>query len=245
HPALPAKVEAYVVVQLTPEQRKAYAALAEATRADLEGRLDNGGLDANRMLVLTALLRLRQMACDPRLIDASQKPDHSAKLGAFRELVAEVVASGRRALVFSQFVEFLSLLRKELEASGTEYAYLDGRTRNREKVLDGFRDGDMPVFLLSLKAGGTGINLAAADVVIHMDPWWNPAVEDQATDRAHRIGQTRTVSVYRIVAQGTIEEGIQRMKEEKRALARAVIDESETTLPRLTEEDIRELIAFG
>ncbi|MDG1957818.1 MAG: DEAD/DEAH box helicase [Candidatus Binatia bacterium] len=242
---LPAKVETDVVVQLTPEQRKAYAALAEATRADLEGRLDNGGLDANRMLVLTALLRLRQMACDPRLIDASQKPDHSAKLGAFRELVAEVVASGRRALVFSQFVEFLSLLRKELEASGTEYAYLDGRTRNREKVLDGFRDGDMPVFLLSLKAGGTGINLAAADVVIHMDPWWNPAVEDQATDRAHRIGQTRTVSVYRIVAQGTIEEGIQRMKEEKRALARAVIDESETTLPRLTEEDIRELIAFG
>ena len=197
------------------------------------------------MLVLTALLRLRQMACDPRLIDAAHKADHSAKLGAFRELVAEVVASGRRALVFSQFVEFLSLLRKELDASGTEYAYLDGRTRNREKVLDAFRDGDMPVFLLSLKAGGTGINLAAADVVIHMDPWWNPAVEDQATDRAHRIGQTRTVSVYRIVAQGTIEEGIQRMKEEKRALARAVIDESETSLPRLTEEDIRELIAFG
>jgi superfamily II DNA or RNA helicase len=242
---LPEKVESDVVVELTPDQHRAYATLAAATRADLEGRMEDGGLDSNRMLVLTALLRLRQMACDPRLIDKSFKPDHSAKLGAFRELVAEVVASGRRALVFSQFVELLTLLRKELDASGTEYAYLDGRTRNREKVLDNFRDGDMPVFLLSLKAGGTGINLAAADVVIHMDPWWNPAVEDQATDRAHRIGQTRTVSVYRIIAQGTIEEGIQRMKEEKRALARTVIDDGETALPRLTEADIRELIAFG
>lgn len=242
---LPPKIESDVVVELTPAQRRAYAALAAATREDLSKRMESDGFDKSRMVILTALLRLRQMACDPRLVDPRHEAEDSAKLGAFRELVSEVIASGRRALVFSQFVQLLTLLRKDLDEQKIPYAYLDGRTRDREAAIDGFVEGTMPVFLLSLRAGGTGINLSAADVVIHLDPWWNPAVEDQATDRAHRIGQRKTVSVYRIVAAGTIEEGILRLKERKRALARAVIGDGEAGLPRgLSEEDVAELLRF-
>lgn len=243
---LPPKIETDVVVDLTPAQRRAYAALAAATREDLGKRMEAEGFEKNRMVILTALLRLRQMACDPRLVDPRHEADDSAKLGAFRELVSEVIASGRRALVFSQFVQLLTLLRQDLDEQKIPYAYLDGRTRDREAAIDEFVDGTMPVFLLSLRAGGTGINLSAADVVIHLDPWWNPAVEDQATDRAHRIGQRKTVSVYRIVAAGTIEEGILRLKERKRALARAVIGDGDAGLPRgLTEEDVAELLRPG
>ncbi len=242
---LPPKIESDVVVELTPAQRRAYAALAAATREDLGKRVASEGFEKSRMVILTALLRLRQMACDPRLVDPRYEADDSAKLGAFRELVSEVIASGRRALVFSQFVQLLTLLREDLDAQDIPYAYLDGRTRDREAAIDEFVEGTMPVFLLSLRAGGTGINLAAADVVIHLDPWWNPAVEEQATDRAHRIGQEKTVSVYRIIASGTIEEGILRLKERKRALARAVIGDGDTGLPRgLSEEDIDELLSF-
>ncbi len=243
---LPPKIESDVVVELTPSQRRAYAALAAATREDLGKRMAADGFEKNRMVVLTALLRLRQLACDPRLIDSRLEAADSAKLGAFRELISEVIASGRRALVFSQFVQLLSLVRADLEEQGIEYAYLDGRTRDREAVIDSFVEGEMPVFLLSLRAGGTGINLSAADVVIHLDPWWNPAVEDQATDRAHRIGQRKTVSVYRIVAAGTIEEALLRLKGRRGALARAVIDAPDAGLPRgLSEEDVAELLSFG
>ena len=242
---LPPKIESDVVVELTPAQRKAYAALAAATREDLGKRMASEGFEKNRMVILTALLRLRQMACDPRLVDPRHSAEDSAKLGAFQELVSEVIASGRRALVFSQFVQLLSLVRDDLDGQGIPYAYLDGRTRDREAVIDSFVEGTMPLFLLSLRAGGTGINLSAADVVIHLDPWWNPAVEEQATDRAHRIGQRKTVSVYRIVAAGTIEEGILRLKERKRALARAVIGDGESGLPRgLSQEDVDELLTF-
>lgn len=242
---LPPKIESDVVVELTPAQRRAYSALAAATREDLGKRMESDGFEKNRMVILTALLRLRQMACDPRLVDARHNADDSAKLGAFRELVSEVIASGRRALVFSQFVQLLTLLRQDLDEQKIPYAYLDGRTRDREAAIDEFVEGSMPVFLLSLRAGGTGINLSAADVVIHLDPWWNPAVEEQATDRAHRIGQRKTVSVYRIVAKGTIEEGILKLKERKRALARAVIGDGTPGLPTgLSEEDVAELLRF-
>ncbi|MBM4266790.1 MAG: DEAD/DEAH box helicase [Deltaproteobacteria bacterium] len=243
---LPPKIETDVVVELTPAQRRAYAALAAAAREDLAKKLSKDGFERSRMAILTALLRLRQMACDPRLIDSRHRPADSAKLGALRELVAEVIASGRRALVFSQFVQLLTLVRADLDEQKIDFAYLDGRTRDRTAVIDGFVHGTMPVFLLSLRAGGTGLNLSAADVVIHLDPWWNPAVEDQATDRAHRIGQRKAVSVYRIVAAGTIEEAILRMKERKRALASAVIGDGEQGLPRgLTEADVDELLRFG
>ena len=239
---LPPKIETDVIVDLTPAQHRAYAALVTATREDLARRLAQDGFERNRMVVLTALLRLRQMACDPRLVDPRYRPQDSAKLEAFRELVSEVIASGRRALVFSQFVELLTLLRADLDANGIAYAYLDGRTRDRAAVLRAFSEGTMPLFLLSLRAGGTGINLTAADVVIHLDPWWNPAVEEQATDRAHRIGQRKTVSVYRIIAAGTIEEAILRLKRQKRALASSVIDDDRGWLKQLTESDISELL---
>ncbi len=242
---LPPKIESDVVVEMTPAQRRAYAALAANVRADLGPKIAGGGLDRNRMLVLTALLRLRQMACDPRLVDPRMDADDSAKLLALRELVSEVVGSGRRALVFSQFVELLTLLRADLDERGIEYCYLDGRTRDRQKVIEAFTEGSQPLFLLSLRAGGTGINLAAADVVIHLDPWWNPAVEEQATDRAHRIGQVRTVSVYRLVAAGTVEEAILRLKQRKRAIAGAVMDEGLGDLPRLDADEIEELFRFG
>ena len=242
---LPPKIESDVVVELTPEQRRSYAALALAAREDLGRRIADGSIESNPMLVLTTLLRLRQMACDPRLVDPRHGPEDSAKLLALRELVSEVVSAGRRALVFSQFVELLGLVRADLDARGIAYAYLDGRTRDRDAVVDGFVQGEMPLFLLSLRAGGTGLNLAAADVVIHLDPWWNPAVEDQATDRAHRIGQSRTVSVYRIVAAGTIEEAILRMKQRKRALASAFVeDDDATAVKRLRAEDVEELLRF-
>jgi SNF2 family DNA or RNA helicase len=239
---LPPKIETELVVEMTAAQRRAYAALAAAIRVDLELRISTEGFDKSRMQILTALLRLRQVACDPRLVDPRHKPEDSAKLSAFRELTAEVIASGRRALVFSQFVELLSLVRSDLDDKGIAYAYLDGRTRDRSRVIESFNTGVMPLFLLSLRAGGTGINLSSADVVIHLDPWWNPAVEDQATDRAHRIGQVKTVSVYRIVAAGTIEEAILRMKREKRALASAVIDDDATGVKRLSEADVAELL---
>jgi superfamily II DNA or RNA helicase len=241
---LPPKIETDVIVELTPAQHRAYAALVTATREDLARRLAQDGFERNRMVVLTALLRLRQMACDPRLVDPRYKPQDSAKLEAFRELVSEVIASGRRALVFSQFVELLTLLRADLDQRGIGYAYLDGRTRDRSAALKSFTDGTMPLFLLSLRAGGTGVNLTAADVVIHLDPWWNPAVEEQATDRAHRIGQRKTVSVYRIIAAGTIEEAILRLKRQKRALASSVIDEDRGWLKQLTESDISELLSL-
>ena len=241
---LPPKIETDVAVEMTPAQRRAYAALAATVRADLGPRLAGEGLDRSRMLVLTALLRLRQMACDPRLVDPRMDAEDSAKLLAFRELVSEVVGSGRRALVFSQFVELLSLLRRDLDERGVEYCYLDGRTRDRQKAIESFTEGNQPLFLLSLRAGGTGINLAAADVVIHLDPWWNPAVEEQATDRAHRIGQVRTVSVYRLVAAGTVEEAILRLKQRKRAIAGAVMDEGLGDLPQLTSDEIEDLFRF-
>jgi len=239
---LPPKIETDVIVELTPAQHRAYAALVTATREDLARRLAHDGFERNRMVVLTALLRLRQMACDPRLVDPRFRAQDSAKLEAFRELVSEVVASGRRALVFSQFVELLTLLRADLDQRGIAYAYLDGRTRDRPAVLQSFTEGTMPLFLLSLRAGGTGINLTAADVVIHLDPWWNPAVEEQATDRAHRIGQRKMVSVYRIIAAGTIEEAILRLKRQKRALASTVIDDDRGWLKQLTETDLAELL---
>ncbi|HEY8514331.1 MAG TPA: SNF2-related protein [Candidatus Binatia bacterium] len=242
---LPPKIETDVVVEMTPAQHRAYAALVTATREDLSRRIARDGFEKSRMVVLTALLRLRQMACDPRLVDPRYRPQDSAKLEAFRELTSEVIASGRRALVFSQFVELLTLLRQDLNERGIEYAYLDGRTRDRAAVLNSFTEGTMPLFLLSLRAGGTGINLTAADVVIHLDPWWNPAVEEQATDRAHRIGQRKTVSVYRIIAAGTIEEAILRLKRQKRALASSVIDDDRGWIEQLGESEVAELLGLS
>ena len=241
---LPPKTEIDLACVFGLRQKRLYDALALALREAVKKKIETRGLARSRLSVLTAILRLRQMACDPRLVDPSVPATESAKRAAFLELVRELVAEGRRALVFSQFVELFTLWRADLEHEKIAYEYLDGSSTDREAIVDRFQSGSAPLFLVSLKAGGAGLNLTAADTVIHCDPWWNPAVEDQATDRAHRLGQTRAVTVVRLVAQGTIEDKIGLLKTKKRELALAVLgdDPGEAALHGITDDDVRLLL---
>ena len=240
---LPPKTEIERACVLGLKQKRLYDALSLTLREAVRKNVKKRGLARSRLSVLTAILRLRQMACDPRLVDPSVPATESAKRAAFLELVRELFAEGRRALVFSQFVELFALWREDLDREKIPYEYLDGSSTNREAIVERFQQGDAPLFLISLKAGGVGLNLTAADTVIHCDPWWNPAVEDQATDRAHRMGQAKAVTVVRLVAIGTIEEKIGALKGKKRELAAAVIGEAGTdgsgdALRGLTDEDV-------
>ena len=244
---LPPKTEVVRTCVLGLRQKRLYDALAITLRESVKEDIEKRGAGQSRMSVLTAILRLRQMACDPRLIEPSVPASESAKRGELLELVRELVAEGRRALVFSQFVQLFALWREDLDREKIAYEYLDGSSVDREAIVGRFQNGDAPLFLISLKAGGAGLNLTAADTVIHCDPWWNPAVEDQATDRAHRMGQARAVTVVRLVAGGTIEEKIGLLKEKKRELASAVIananaeegaDAPPPGLHALTEADV-------
>ncbi len=240
---LPPKTEIDRIVTLVRADKRMYDALAHSLRQSVAKDVQKrGGLGS--LSVFTALMRLRQMACDPRLVDARLEHEgaESAKRLAFLELVRELVAEGRRALVFSQFVQLLTLWRRDLDHEQIAYEYLDGQTTKRDEVVARFQEGTAPLFLISLKAGGAGLNLTAADTVIHCDPWWNPAVEDQATDRAYRIGQDKPVTVVRLVARGTIEEKILSLKAKKRELTRAVIGDDARALEGLTEEDVRTLL---
>jgi SNF2 family DNA or RNA helicase len=240
---LPPKQEIEHLCLLSLEQKQRYDALAMIVRGEIAPLFANAqSLGQNQIKLLTALLRLRQMACDPRLIDRSLPARQSVKRNEFMTLVRELVSEGRRVLVFSQFVELLHLWKRDIEREGIAYEYLDGSTKNREEVIEGFQNGDAPLFLISLKAGGTGLNLTAADTVIHCDPWWNPAVEEQATDRAHRIGQTKPVTVYRLIAAGTIEEKIIQLKTRKRELAEAIMTDDSAALRGLTVEDVELLL---
>ncbi|MCL2448419.1 MAG: DEAD/DEAH box helicase, partial [Polyangiaceae bacterium] len=248
-PELPPKTEVDRFVTLTRGEKRLYDALAHTLRAgvakDIKEREKRGGGGGVSVSVFAALMRLRQMACDPRLVDARFERGErgfGAKRAAFLEVVRELVAEGRRALVFSQFVELLTLWRRDLETESIAYEYLDGSTTHRDRVITRFHEGSAPLFLISLKAGGAGLNLTAADTVIHCDPWWNPAVEDQATDRAHRIGQDKPVTVVRLVARGTIEEKILSLKAKKRELTQAVIGDDARALQGLTEDDVRLLL---
>jgi superfamily II DNA or RNA helicase/transcriptional regulator with XRE-family HTH domain len=237
---LPARSESRLDVELSDGERTLYDDARLLALANLEGAGESA-----RFQVLAALTRLRQLACHPGLVDAGWRGG-SAKLTAFLELVREVRAGGHRALVFSQFTQHLALLRAVLDEEGVRYAYLDGGTpaRERQRRVDAFQAGEGELFLISLKAGGTGLNLTGADVVIHMDPWWNPAVEDQATDRAHRIGQTKPVTVYRLVSRGTIEEQILALHEDKRDLVAGVLDGSDRA-GKLTTDELIHLIRGG
>jgi SNF2 family DNA or RNA helicase len=192
------------------------------------------------MRVLTALLRLRQACCDLRLL--GKEGASSAKLHALLELVQESIDSGHRALIFSQFTAMLDIIAGAFENAGISFCRLDGSTRDRQAVVERFQnDADIPIFLISLKAGGVGLNLTAADTVIHFDPWWNPAVEAQATDRAHRIGQRRVVTSIKLIARDTVEERVLRMQEKKRELLEGTID-GEAALEQLSPEDLGELV---
>ncbi|MFA7233097.1 MAG: DEAD/DEAH box helicase [Terrimicrobiaceae bacterium] len=237
-PELPDKIEQVVEVELSPAQKAVYTQLQIAARAEADAMKESGG--AARMRVLTALLRLRQACCDLRLL-GRETPGDSAKLDALLELVGEAVDGGHRVLVFSQFTAMLDLIAPALDKAGFAWCRLDGSTKDRATAVEKFQsDPAIPVFLISLKAGGTGLNLTAADTVIHFDPWWNPAAEAQATDRAHRIGQTRVVTSIKLIARDTVEHRVIAMQEKKRALISGLLD---AEMPALTSEDWRELLA--
>jgi SNF2 family DNA or RNA helicase len=202
------------------------------------------GMARSGIIILDALLKLRQACCDPRLLPlASAKKVGSAKLDRLMDLLRIQLDEGRRVLVFSQFTSMLALVEAALREAAIPHVLLTGDTRDRAAPVRRFQAGEVPVFLISLKAGGVGLNLTAADTVVHYDPWWNPAVEDQATDRAHRIGQDKRVFVHRLIALGTIEEKMEVLKERKRALVASVLDAEHGSALRLTEADVEELFA--
>ena len=231
---------------MTADQRNVYQQVIEASRKEVLAAVGEQGLAKSRMLVLTALLRLRQTCCDLRLLkpEGVNPANASGKLDLFSELLEEVIDGGHRVLVFSQFVGMLGLLQDRLKEEGIEYCYLDGSTTNRGAVVERFqKDASIPVFLISLKAGGVGLNLTGADTVIHFDPWWNPAVEDQATDRAHRIGQTRVVTSYKLITRDTVEEKILTLQNRKREIIQATIGGEAEFAESLNWEEIQELLA--
>jgi SNF2 family DNA or RNA helicase len=243
---LPPKIEQVSFCELTEDQAAVYSEILSASRREVMNAVGEQGLAKSRMIVLNALLRLRQACCDLRLLKLEGvKPDAaSGKLDLFGELLEEVIDGGHRALVFSQFTQMLALIRERLDAEGIAFCYLDGSTADRGKVVQRFQaDASVPVFLISLKAGGVGLNLTGADTVIHFDPWWNPAVEDQATDRAHRIGQTRVVTSYKLITRGTVEEKILNLQAKKRELIKGVLGDEQSLAEALSWEEIQELFA--
>jgi SNF2 family DNA or RNA helicase len=244
---LPEKIEQDQFCELTGEQAALYAAVLKEVRAQVMGEVERQGLARSHIQILAGLTRLRQAACDPRLLGLPREfgDEDSGKLVALRDLIETSLEGGHKVLVFSQFVSMLHLIKRAMDEDGVRYAYLDGSTKDRQSVVESFQDdAGPPVFLISLKAGGSGLNLTAADTVIHFDPWWNPAVEDQATDRAHRIGQTKVVTTYRLVAKGTIEEKILELGEKKRELVGAVLAEDVGGAKKLTKGDLEDLFRF-
>ncbi len=240
---LPARTEQTLYCDLGPVQRKVYDSLRSHYRASLLGSTARDDAGRSTVHVLEALLRLRQAACHPGLIDREQAGAPSAKLDVLLPRLQELVEDGRKVLVFSQFTSLLALLRERLDASGLTYEYLDGRTRDRQARVRTFQEGSVPLFLISLKAGGLGLNLTAADYVFLLDPWWNPAVEAQAIDRAHRIGQTRAVFAYRLIARDTVEEKVLELQAGKRHLADAVVRADASLLRDLRREDLDLLLS--
>jgi len=240
---LPAKTEQTLHCEMDRKQRRLYDELREHYRRSLGRRIERDGLGRSKIHVLEALLRLRQAACHPGLIDPERAGEPSAKLETLLAQVEEVLAEGHKALVFSQFTKLLAIVRQRLDAQGVVHEYLDGRTRDRAARVTRFQeDPACGLFLLSLKAGGQGLNLTAADYVFLLDPWWNPAVEAQAIDRTHRIGQTRRVFAYRLLCKDTVEEKIEELQARKRNLAATVLSDDASFLKRLTAKDLALLL---
>ncbi len=241
---LPEKTEQTILCELGSEQRKAYDELRDHYRQELTGRISRMGIARSKIAVLEALLRLRQTACHPGLVDPARIDDPSAKLDLLAEQLDEVLDEGHKVLVFSQFTSFLAILRRRLDAKQLPYEYLDGKTTDRQSRVVRFQeDPDCRLFLVSLKAGGQGLNLTAADYIYILDPWWNPAVEAQAIDRAHRIGQTRRVFAYRLIARDTVEEKIVALQDRKRELAESIVRADESMLSSLTPDDVELLFS--
>lgn len=242
---LPEKTEQTIYCDLDPDQRMLYDDLREHYRSSLLGRIARDGINKSKILILEALLRLRQAALHPGLIDkAEQFNTSSAKLEVLLEQLREVFQEGHKTLVFSQFTSMLAIVKHRLDKEKIPYAYLDGQTKDRQERVQQFQnDPDCKVFLISLKAGGVGLNLTAADYIFLLDPWWNPAVESQAIDRAHRIGQTRPVFAYRLIARNTVEEKVLELQSKKRALADAIINADNSLIRNLGREDLELLLS--
>jgi superfamily II DNA or RNA helicase len=241
---LPPKQEETIWCEMEPAQRKRYNELRAHYRQSLLARVERDGINRSKIQILEALLRLRQAACHPGLIDKDKTGEPSAKLDALMPQLAEVIDESHKCLVFSQFTSFLCIVRDRLDGDAVPYEYLDGRTRDRQAKVDRFQsDPDCKLFLISLKAGGQGLNLTAAEYVFLLDPWWNPAVEAQAIDRAHRIGQTNSVFAYRLVARDTVEEKVLELQKTKRALADAIINADNSLIRGLGREDLELLLS--
>jgi non-specific serine/threonine protein kinase len=240
-PELPPRTERIVYTDMDGAQKKLYAQTREKYRAELLGLIESEGMNDARFKILEGLLRLRQIAIHPALVDKKYTGE-APKFEILLETLETLQAENHKALIFSQFVEALKLVSKELDARKIKYMYLDGKTQKRQDRVDEFQNnGTIPFFLISLKAGGVGLNLTAADYVIHLDPWWNPAVEMQASDRAHRIGQDRPVFVYKIITRDTVEEKILQLQEKKRALVKNIISNEVSFFKSLTKDDVKML----
>lgn len=241
---LPPKTEIIRTTELDGKQRDLYETIRASMESRVKDEIEKKGLARSQIVILDALLKMRQACCDPSLVKLEQarKVPESAKLDLLMSLVTPIVEEGRKILIFSQFTTMLTLIEARLKAASIEWVKLTGQTRDRNRPIKAFQEGDIPVFLISLKAGGTGLNLTAADTVIHYDPWWNPAVEDQASDRSHRIGQDKPVFVYKLVTEGTVEEKIQELKEKKKSIAASLYGETNGKKKQsITAEDLNVL----
>ncbi|MED7789272.1 DEAD/DEAH box helicase [Francisella sp. 19X1-34] len=241
---LPPKTEIIKTTSLEGPQRDVYESIRLAMDKKVREAISKQGLQKSHIIVLDALLKLRQTCCDPRLLkikSAAKAHGHSAKLNLLMELIPSMIEEGRKILLFSQFTSMISLIEQELNSKSIEYVKLVGSTKDRATPIKKFQEGNIPVFLISLKSGGVGLNLTAADTIIHYDPWWNPAVENQATDRAHRIGQDKPVFVYKLVTEGTVEETILEMQQKKKSLVEGLLSENQNTKKPLKANDLNVL----
>ena len=244
-PELPAKTMLVRAVEISGPQRDLYESIRVAAHADVRRHIKQRGMAGSTIAILDALLKLRQVCCDPRLVtsDSAREVTGSAKLDVLLASVQQMLGDGRRILIFSQFARMLGLISEGLLARGIGHVTLTGNTPDRQKPIDAFQNGRSDVFLISLKAGGAGINLVGADTVIHYDPWWNPAAQAQATDRAHRIGQTKPVFVHDLIIAGSVEERMLSLQKHKRKLADAILDQGSAPTPHLSERDLDDLLA--
>jgi len=242
---LPPKTIIVRAVELEGPQRDLYETVRSMMDSKVREEIALKGVQRSQIIILDALLKLRQVCCDPRLLKSihARKIEQSAKLELLMDMVPEMVDEGRRILIFSQFTEMLALIEKALAQSKISYVKLTGQTQNREEPVRQFQNGSVPVFLISLKAGGVGLNLTAADTVIHYDPWWNPAAENQATDRAHRLGQDKAVFVYKLTVAGSIEERMLALQAQKSQLASSVLSRDQNVEFKFGEAEIEALLA--
>jgi SNF2 family DNA or RNA helicase len=239
---LPPKTEIVRPVEIVGAQRELYENIRIAAHSQVRRAIQKLGIARSTIPILDALMKLRQVCCDPRLVtvDAARSVRKSAKYDRFFELLEQQLEKGRRVLVFSQFTRMLALLSEGMRERGIRHVALTGSTVHRQRPIDEFSEGKVDVFLISLKAGGTGLNLTSADTVIHYDPWWNPAAQAQATDRAYRIGQTRPVFVYSLIVAGSVEERMLALQQRKRNLAEAIIG-SQRDGPPISTDDLDRL----